>query len=89
MILTIQDRDTAINQGFEELARLQVDVAKRSRVGGDVSIYNKRQMMSLKLLAFIEALSYVPFNHSKEQNAIIYKLYSRIKLITKDLRQWN
>lgn len=88
-MLTINDRDTAINKGYEEIARLQLDIAKRSRMSGDVTIYNKKQMLSTKLYAYITAIIEVPFNHDPEQNRVVSRLYDNIKLITKDLRQWN
>lgn len=89
MILTIEDRDTAVNQGYEEIARLQLAIAKRARISGDINIYNGNQMLSVKLYACITAIVEIPFNHTKEQNAIVHKLYNTIKLITKDLRQWD
>lgn len=88
-MLTIHDRDTAIDRGYEEIARLQLDIAKRSRVSGNVNIYNKKQMQSTRLYAFITAIVEVPFNHSPEKNKIVTRLYNNIKLITKDLRQWD
>lgn len=88
-MLTINDRDTAINKGYEEIARLQLAIAKRSRMSGNVTIYNKKQMQSTRLYAFITAIAEVPFNHSAEQNKVVTKLYNNIKLITKDLRQWD
>lgn len=88
-MLTINDRDTAINRGYEELARLQLEIAKRSRMSGDVTIYNKKQMISTKLYAYITAIVEIPFNHDAHNNRIVTKLYDNIKLITKDLRQWD
>lgn len=89
MILTIEDRDTAVNQGYEEIARLQLSIAKRSRISGDINIHNGSQMQSVKLYAYITAIVEIPFNHTKEQNAVVQRLYNNIKLITKDLRQWD
>lgn len=83
------DIDTAINRGYEEIARLQLEIAKRSRMSGDVTIFNKKHMLSTRLLAFIEAIIDTPFNHTSEKNKVIERLYNRIKLITKDLRQWD
>ena len=88
-MITINDVDTAIDKGYEEIARLQLDIAKKARVIGDVTIYNKGHMESVKLYSFIDALSSVPFNHSIGQNEIIHHLYNNIKKITKDIRQWN
>ena len=88
-MLQRNDIDTAIDKGYEEIARLQLEIAKRSRMSGDVTIYNKRQMLSTRLLAFTSAIVEIPFNHSAENNKVITRLYNSIKLITKDLRQWD
>jgi hypothetical protein len=86
-MLQINNIDTAINKGYEEIASLQLSIAKRSRVSGDVT--NKKQMLSTKLYAFITAITEVPFNHNPADNLVVARLYNSIKLITKDLRQWD
>lgn len=88
-MVRIEDIDTAVDKGYEEIARLQLDIAKRSRMSGDITIYNSKHMLSIKLYAFISAILVVPFNHSIEQNKTVTRLYNNIKLITKDLRQWD
>jgi len=88
-MLHIGDIESAVNKGYEEIARLQLDIAKRSRMSGDINIFSKKQMMSTKLCAFIEAIIVVPFNHNIEENKVVARLYNNIKLITKDLRQWD
>jgi hypothetical protein len=65
-MLQINNIDTAINKGYEEIASLQLSIAKRSRVSGDVTIFNKKQMLSTKL--FITAITEVPFNHNPADN---------------------
>jgi hypothetical protein len=87
-MLQINNIDTAINKGYEEIASLQLSIAKRSRVSGDVTIFNKKQL-STKLYAFITAITEVPFNHNPADNLVVARLYNSIKLITKDLRQWD
>jgi hypothetical protein len=87
-MLQINNIDT-INKGYEEIASLQLSIAKRSRVSGDVTIFNKKQMLSTKLYAFITAITEVPFNHNPADNLVVARLYNSIKLITKDLRQWD
>jgi hypothetical protein len=87
-MLQINNIDTAINKGYEEIASLQLSIAKRSRVSGDVTIF-KKQMLSTKLYAFITAITEVPFNHNPADNLVVARLYNSIKLITKDLRQWD
>lgn len=88
-MLRIEDIETAVNKGYEEIARLQLDIAKRSRMSGDVTIFNHKQMQSTRLYAFIEAIISVPFNHNSDDNKVVSRLYNNIKLITKDLRQWD
>jgi hypothetical protein len=46
-------------------------------------------MLSTKLYAFITAITEVPFNHNPADNLVVARLYNSIKLITKDLRQWD
>lgn len=88
-MITIDDINTAVYLGYEEIARLQLSIAKKSRVSGDVTIHNKGHMMSVKLYAFIDAIVSIPFNHTAEQNKIVSRLYNNIKTLTKDIRQWN
>jgi hypothetical protein len=87
-MLQINNIDTAINKGYEEIASLQLSIAK-DPVSGDVTIFNKKQMLSTKLYAFITAITEVPFNHNPADNLVVARLYNSIKLITKDLRQWD
>jgi hypothetical protein len=89
MILERDDITTAMNRGIEEIASLQLEIAKRSRISGDINIFNQKHMQSIKLYSFITAMDEIPLNHSVQQNDIIERLYNNIKLITKDLRQWN
>lgn len=88
-MVRIEDINTAVDKGYEEIARLQLDIAKRSRMSGDITIYNQKHMLSIKLYAFISALLAVPFNHDIAKNKVVTRLYNNIKLITKDLRQWD
>lgn len=89
MILQIEDLYTAIDRGWETLAKIQLDIAKKSRVSGDVTVYNKNQLQSVKLYANISALQQIPFNHSIEQNKTIKILYNNIKLMTKNFKRWD
>lgn len=88
-MIVLNDIWTAVNRAYEEIAMLQLDIAKRSRVSGDVTIFNRKQMVATELYAYITAVNDVPFNHTVENNKIVEKLYTKIKLITKDLRQWD
>lgn len=80
---------TAINKGYEAIATLQFEIAKRSRVSGDVTMFNKHHLTSVKLYAYMDALDNVAFNHNIPDNKTVEVLYNKIKIITKDLRQWN
>ena len=88
-MVLLEDIWTAVDKGYEEIAMLQLDIAKKSRISGDVNIFNKKQMTATALYAYITALSDISFNHNIEDNKIIERLYNNIKVITKDLRQWN
>lgn len=89
MRLTTNDIWTAIEMGYEELAMAQLAIAKRSRISGSPSINNEKMLVSLQLYANVTSLEKVPFGRSQEDMAIAEKLYSNIKLITKDIRQWT
>lgn len=88
-MITSQDIDTAVDKGLEEIARIQLYIASRSRVSGDISIHNPLHITSIKLYAYIDALIHTPFNHDVRHNEIAEKLYNNIKSITKDLKQWD
>jgi hypothetical protein len=88
-MIVLNDIWTASNMAYEEIAMLQLDIAKRSRISGDVNIFNKKQMQSTELYAYLDAVGNIDFNHSIENNKIIERVYHKIKLITKDLRQWD
>jgi len=88
-MIVLNDIWTAVNRAYEEIAMLQLEIAKRSRVSGDVTIFNKKQMVATELYAYITAVNDVPFNHTVENNKAVEKIYTKIKLITKDLRQWD
>jgi hypothetical protein len=88
-MIVIQDIWTAVDRAYEEIAMLQLEIAKRSRVSGDVTIFNKKQMVSTELYAYVDAINSISFNHDSTKNKTIERLYYKIKLITKDLRQWD
>lgn len=88
-MITVDDIETSVNKGYEEIARLQLSIAKKSRISGDITIHDKAHMTSIKLYSFIDAITSVPFNHSISQNNMVERLYNNIKKITKDIRQWD
>jgi hypothetical protein len=88
-MIIIDDLWTAVNRAYEELAMLQLDIAKKTRVSGDIKIFNRKHMESIKLYAYINAIHDIPFNISIEENKKLEQVYNRIKTITKDLRRWD
>ena len=88
-MIIIQDIWTSIDRGYETIAQLQLDIAKRSRVSGDMLLYNNKQIKSTQLIAYLTTLEEFSFNHNIADNKIIEQLYNNIKLITKDLRRWD
>jgi hypothetical protein len=89
MILQIEDLYTAVDRGWEALAKIQLDIAKKARTSGDVTLYNKRQLESVKLYSNITALEQIPFNHDIAQNKTIKVIYNNIKLMTKNFNRWD
>lgn len=88
-MIIVQDIWSAIDLGYEEIAQAQLEIARRSRISGDVTVYNKKQLLSTELFAYITALEDLSFNHTIDDNMTIEKLYNNIKVITKDLRRWD
>lgn len=80
---------TAIDRGYEKMAQLQLDIAKNSRLNGDVQIFDRGQILSVVLLANITALESLALHHSFSQDKTIYDLLTNIKAITKDFNKWN
>jgi hypothetical protein len=89
MILEIDDLRTAMDRGWETLAKIQLNIAKKSRVSGDVTLYNKQQYQSVQLYANMTAMQQIPFNHDIGQNKTIRILYNNIKLMTKNFNRWD
>lgn len=89
MRLTINDIWTAIEMGYEDLSMLQLAIAKRSRISGSPNVNNEKLLVSLQLYANVTALEKIPFGRTQEDMKTAEKLYSNIKLITKDIRQWT
>jgi hypothetical protein len=58
-MLQINDVVQAVNRGYE-MARLQLSIAKRSRIMVTSVYSTEKQMLSTKLYAFITAISEVP-----------------------------
>ena len=88
-MIVLEDIWSAIDNGNEALAQIQLSIAKRSRVSGDTTVYDENEIMSMRLYSNLVALTELSFNHTIVQNELIEKLYNNIKLITKDYRQWH
>lgn len=89
MVLDIDDIWTAINKGREHIAMIQLRMAKKSTMAGDIDIFDADQLLCMKLYASIYALGELCINNNINQNLVITKLYNNIKLLTKDIRQWD
>lgn len=89
MLLTQEQVWTAVEKGYEGMAQLQLDIAKRSRYGGPPSIRSKKQLRSLQLYANAAALEELRINISIEEDRKVVKILTAIKLITKDIRRWD
>ena len=88
-MLIIEDIWTAIDKAREESAQLQLDIANKSKFSGDITLFDKMQVKSTALMAYVEALSTYDFHSSIEEDEVIETLVYNIKLLTKDLRQWG
>jgi hypothetical protein len=88
-MIIIEDVWSAIDKGYEKIADLQHEIARKSRTSGDINIYNKQQLISVELLAYLEGLEMLDINHEIGINDIIERLYNNIKLLTKNLTLWD
>ena len=88
-MIVLEDVWTAIDRGNEALAQIQLGIAKRARLSGDTTVYDKSEIMSMRLYSNLIALTEFSLNHSIEENKTVEMLYNNIKLITKDYRQWH
>jgi len=88
-MLIMEDIWTAIDKAREESAQLQLDIANKSKFSGDITLFDKMQVKSTALMAYVEALSSYTLHESIEIDETIEILVSNIKLLTKDLRQWG
>ena len=88
-MIDLQDIWTAIDRAYESMAELQYQIANKSRISGDITIYDKSQIKSAELLMYIEALKELNLNIAIVQNRIIERIYNNIKALTKDIRRWD
>ena len=82
-MIDLQDIWTAIDRAYESMAEMQYQIANKSRISGDVTIYDKSQIKSAELLMYIEALKEMNLNIAIVQNRIIERIYNNIKALTK------
>lgn len=89
-MIVIEDIWSAIDKGYERLADLQYEIAKKSVVSGEkTDLTNKKQFISLKLLAYLQSLEMLSIDHTPETNRIIERIYNNIKNITKNITLWD
>ena len=88
-MLIIEDVWTAIDKAQEASAQLQLDIANKSKFSGDITLFDKMQVKSTALMAYVDALSNYDLHKSVEEDRVIESLVYNIKLLTKDLRQWD
>jgi len=88
-IIDVQDVWSAIDHAYETMAELQYEIADRSRVSGDVTALNQKMTVSIELSAYVGALEELSLNITAVENRIVHRLYSNIKVLTKDLRRWD
>jgi len=84
-MLVIEDVWTAIDKGYEQIAALQFEVAKRAPISGDLLAFKKEGQISMELLAYIESLEGLNLGHSIKENKVIERLYNNIVILTKEI----
>lgn len=88
-MIRAQDVWTATDRGYEAVSLMQYDIARFSRVSGDVNIYNQRMVKSMELFANITALECFDVNVDIKQDRKITLLYRRIKELTLEIKTWQ
>lgn len=88
-MLDIYDILSAIDRGREEIAQCQYDIAKKSPVSGDPSIYDEANIRSIELSMHLEAVEILTDRGSVEDHRSLEDTIENIKALTKDLRKWD
>ena len=80
---------TAIDRGYEAISMIQYEIALKSRISGDVNVYNQGMVKSMEIYANIDALHGLGIHHTPEQDRQIELLFRRIKTLTQDIKTWH
>lgn len=80
---------TTIDKAYDEMAQLQLEIARKSRFSGEVNVFDEKYRQAISLNACVVALEGYDLNISTNENNIIELLTSKIKGITKDIQQWD
>ena len=89
MLIDVTDVLSAVNHAYEAMAELQYKIADRSRISGDVTLFNQQHIKSGALLAYVEALEELSLDITTVENRIVERIYNNIKVLTKDIRRWD
>lgn len=85
-MITTQDVWTAIDRGREKIADLEYYTSVRSRVSGDIDLYDKNMVLSIEIYANISVLKKMHLGLSIAQDKKIALLYERIKTLTQEFK---
>ena len=88
-MLSVEDIWSAIDQGYEEIAQLQYDLAVIQKISGDPDIYDKEQMRALELSMYIDGLKILDYGIDIDRNSAVDAMVYNIRKLTKDLRRWD
>jgi len=88
-MITLQKVWTATDRGYEKIANLEYYIARRSKISGDVTIFNRGMILSMHIYVNVQALESLSINISPEQDRKIYLLIERIKTLTQQLKTWQ
>ena len=85
-MITLQDIWTAADRGREKIAELEYYTSVRSRVSGDITIFNKNMILSMEIYANVSALEKLHIGVNPTQDRTIELLFERIKTLTQTFK---
>lgn len=81
-MIYLDEVKTIVNQAYSALAVLQFDISVKEPVSGDIALFNSTYTLSTKILACLQALEVMDFNHTAKQNREIEGIATTLKEIT-------
>lgn len=88
-MLEIEDIWTTTDRGYEKLACIELSLAKRESMSGNIKTFKEDRIRSIRLFSYLKLIGSMELNVSVAQNNAIKKVYDRINYLTKDIKSWQ